>query len=88
MQSSSTTILSAAGTVFALWIVEAFVFTVVALTLSWLFGFGIFAFSESIWFAFFAPILIGFVYAAVWGFHHIVETWALRRAALTLARRN
>ncbi len=88
MQSSSTTILSAAGYVIALWIVEAFVFSVVALTLSWLFGFGVFVLSDRLWYAVITPLLIGIVYAAVWGFYHVVETWALRRAALTLARRN
>ncbi len=88
MQSSTTTMLSAAGYVFALWVVEGFVFSVVALMLSWVVSFSILALPNTLLVIFFAPILIGIVYAAVWGFHHVVETWALRQAALTLVRRN
>ncbi len=57
MHSSSTTMLSAAGYVFALWIVEGFVFSVVALALSWLFGFGVFILSDRLWLICFAPLL-------------------------------
>ncbi len=88
MQSSMTALLSAAGYVIALWIVEAFVFSIVGLTLSSVIGVGVYAFSDWLWFAFFTPLLLGVVYAAVWGFHHVVETWALRQAALTIVRRN
>lgn len=88
MHSSMATILMAAGYVFALWIVEGFVFGVVAIAMSWLFGFGALVTADLLWFFCFAPFFVGIVYVAIWGFYHIVETWALRRAGHTLARFN
>ncbi len=88
MHSSITTILMAASYVFALWIVEGFVFSVVGVAMSWLFGFGALVTADVLWFLCFGPFFVGIISVAIWGYYHIVETWALRRAALTLAHFN